>query len=253
MDYSKKFILVDANNLQQKNAPVLSNRTNQKTELNEEFQKDRLMKPAVKEVLELDSQMNQILENKNLSTWEKVSQYNQILGQFQERYKRLMETPVSVKMEVPKSQEVPTAQNLHSADEPVQTTKKDFSILENLKPALRKRGEQLLDILNKSSSVGFTPAGELEVDGKTVTNSNAEQLLSTLLQSKTAKKRYEPIGWSSMIDALKKLDIPEALIPWLKQSSSSSQSTPHLKKVIRQRASNKTDLTRKILKGWSPY
>lgn len=89
MEHAKKFILMDPAKLNstQTAAPVVT-------------KNDTLLtKPEVKELMELDSEMNTILNDKAISVEEKVRLYNQALSKYQSAHKKASDCPIKVSID----------------------------------------------------------------------------------------------------------------------------------------------------------
>lgn len=240
MDYAKKFVLVDANNRQQPKIPIIP-------DVAEKTQQERLLPPDVKQVLDLDTTMGEILNNKDLSAWEKVAQYNQVLGQFQESYKRLIKSPVPVKVENLRSDSQIKDSTQAATISPPERQMEHREILNNLPRRLQDEGRQLLLGLDKSHSMGYKASGELVVNGKTIEGSDLNELLSSVLVSKPTKRRNAPIGYNQFIEAIKTLDLAN------KVSRRTFARLTTGAKRNKSRTVSRTRLAKSIINSWRPY
>lgn len=86
MEHAKKFILVEP-------AKLNSIKTPHQTE----DKRDKLLtKPVVKELMDLDADMEAILKDTSLSAEEKVKLYNQALAKYQSTHQKALAYPIKV-------------------------------------------------------------------------------------------------------------------------------------------------------------
>ena len=134
----------------------------------------------------LDTDMSNILTDPYLSDDRKVQRYTSA----QTRY-NLMNAPANF-------------------DESVENGEKGIpsDVLASLPKNLKSKGNRLLDFIKNNPDINFNERGELIVDGSTIANSHASNLVNHVLK----KSKVPPIGWNLFKDKLQRMNVPRSLL-----------------------------------------
>ena len=134
----------------------------------------------------LDTDMSNILTDPYLTDDKKVQRYTPA----QTRY-NLMNAPASRK-------------------ESAENTEKRISsvVLASLPKNLKSKGNRLLDFTKNEPDINFNERGELIVDGSTIANSHASDLVNHVL----TKSKVPPIGWNLFKNKLQRMNVPRSLL-----------------------------------------
>ena len=81
-------------------------------------------------------------------------------------------------------------------------------VLASLPKNLKSKGNRLLDFIKNSPDINFNERGELIVDGSTIANSHASDLVNHVLK----KSKVPPIGWNLFEDKLQRMNVPRSLL-----------------------------------------
>ena len=224
MEFAKKFILVDPSKLS-----TTKNESNATATSTQQDQYSRLQDTAVKEVYDLDKQLESILKNTTILPMEKVKRYNEVLSRFQDCYKKLKDMPMDVnivnkndrqgdessKLEIAESTQqnnsIPAKSLEHSIGDNGSGLK---AIVQKLPKSLKNRGQVLIDTWTTQEKVSVGNNGELVIDGRYLKGSNASELIDAVLKSRTdpTKKTRPPPGWQAMVTSIKSLQLPKGII-----------------------------------------
>ena len=134
----------------------------------------------------LDTDMSNILTDPYLTDDKKVQRYTSA----QTRY-NLMNAPAS-------------------RDESAENVEKRIpsDVLASLPKNLKSKGNRLLDFIKNDPNINFNERGELIVDGSTIANSHASDLVNYVLK----KSKVQPIGWNQFKDKLQRMNVPRSLM-----------------------------------------
>ena len=81
-------------------------------------------------------------------------------------------------------------------------------VLASLPKNLKSKGNLLLDFINNNPDTNFNERGKLIVDGSTIANSHASDLVNHVLR----KSKVPPIGWNLFKDKLPRMNVPRSLM-----------------------------------------
>ena len=134
----------------------------------------------------LDTDMSNILTDPYLTDDKKVQRYTSA----QTRY-NLMNAP-------------------ESREESPEITEKRIpsDVLASLPKNLKSKGNRLLDFIKNDPDINFNERGELIVDGSTIANSHASDLVNHVLK----KSKVPPIGWNLFKNKLQRMNVPRSLL-----------------------------------------
>lgn len=228
MEYAKKMMLVD---------PASSNVIPSKDIL-----KERLQTPAKRELGNLDKEMLQVLHSYNLSDYEKVHQYNQILSKFQ----MANDTTHRSNTEVTQIDQPPT-QNIESFSKylPLNTIPKQY----------KQKANVLMDILKNSNTITWDSIGTPIIEGRKIVNDNITDYINKAVNPRVKLDNLSE--WDKFKTQLQKLNIPKTLL------SEKAINEVNINKESNRLAQQMTERTDRKSKGvrsrkkkanpWIPY
>jgi len=167
MEHAKKMALVEPRLLD-----VLQNQQKQHLLQNQHL-------PATtKSMAVLDEDMKKIWDRQDLSTEEKVTQYNQALQRYLS-YKEQHERPYPVPV-----------QSMPSADTPVSSSLEEDT-LESIPKTMKNKAKLLLRKVKSHPDLKWSPKGEMIYKGQLHSGSHLSDLVNDLLRH---RKGFEPLG-----------------------------------------------------------
>ena len=192
--------------------------------------------PTLKEVADLDRELLDIINDKNTKDSEKVKLYNQTLSRFQAKYDKLMDSknfqagsqPISTQTTESASStpaSPPPSTQLQSA-EPQQESSSLDDAVSKLPKHLKNKTQQLLRLWKKSMSVNVGHDGALVLNGKEIANSNAGELLSSLVGKQNQTQR--PHGWEELVSFITSMKLPLSVIKSPARGKPSSHNSQFL-------------------------
>lgn len=155
----------------------------------------------------LDSEMEEILNRKDISDSEKWSLYTNVLQRYLNVSKSLRE-PVPIPV-------------LTTEDEQREEESKDKkAVLDTLSHALAQslsaipksfqpKAEVLFNILLDSNEIYWDRTGEVKIGDEELIGSNITDLISDVLR---ARKSFNPVGWEKFSKLLAKLNVPQEIV-----------------------------------------
>ena len=163
-------------------------------------QRQQILTPPVTQVLKnLDSQMSDILSNKQLDDEAKATRYNQVLQRYLTYYDQRKGQPLHVKLTTPKPVETPkpdvvsSEETIKESTAEAETTSAVEQEVRKSVPKLYKTGaRQLLDKIKKNRDVLYwNDKGELVYENKPISGSHMVDLVNDMLRH---RKGFEPVG-----------------------------------------------------------
>jgi hypothetical protein len=192
MNYTKKMMLVSPDMLQQKmSTKELSKKRSAPDEDSEEEYVPRKVDP----VENLEKEMYSILKKRDTEDRDKWSLYYQLL----QRYFRHMD-----------EERKPLLQESDNTDQFEEEKIPKEQILEVMPVSLQRKASALLNWIDRSKGIKWNGTGEVSVGGKKISGSNIIDLVRDLL---TERKIPPPTGMKEFCVSLKKLNVPDSLIP----------------------------------------
>ena len=205
--------------------------------------------------------MKNTSDRKDLSLYEKVDMYHQILQRYLDAEKSSRGTyfaacylVMSDTTKVPKAQRQDTA--LPSGDISSKEVP-DYNLVKHFPKSIRSKAKLLLDSIHhkrlsdNSPTIDWNSRGELIYEGTPVAGSNITDLILDLLQT---RKDFNPTGWQQFIRRLMTINFPEAYVGNLRRRQCMYQlkdpparllPTPPSKRSSRRRASPHTTLSKR--------
>lgn len=247
MDHAKKFILVDPLKFES-----MMKESNTNAQISDVKSKSVLNDPSVAELHELDSEMNKILLDNKLTAAQKVERYNEVLSQFQDKFKLFREKPVNVNVVKDgtsnKPVEMKEDNDVKLEDIEVKREKDSLfmkQIGEGLSKTARARSNALITEWSKQNELQISDNGELIIDDKLITGSNAHELITALLRSRSNPyTKHKPlIGWRDVLNSIKSLKLPNNVIKGFDPNTIASPSAR-----TKQQQSKQRNLNRGIVK-----
>ena len=181
-------------------------------------QRQQILTPPVTQALKnLNSQMGDILSNKQLDDEAKATLYNQVLQRYLIYYDQRKGQPLRVNLTTPKPVETPkpdesseeTSKESTAGSETIPTSAVEQEVIKSV-PKLYKAGaRQLLDKLKENSNVlNWNDKGELVYGNKPISGSHMVDLVNDILRH---RKGFEPVGWSVFARGLARMHVPEIM------------------------------------------
>lgn len=158
--------------------------------------------PLVRKLGELDAEMKLVLDRSDLDDHEKALIYSQTLEKYldvKEKLSRPVQVPLIDKNEskpIPKTTDIPAKSQIDMNIFPLQ---------------YRARAQNLLNHIEKSTSIGFNDRGEILRNGFPIAGSNIIDLVDDAVRYKKHKTET-PIGSDSFVDGLLDSNVPRSLI-----------------------------------------
>ena len=179
-------------------------------------QRQQILTPPVTQTLKnLESQMGDILESKQLGDEEKAKLYNQVLQRYLTYYDQRKGQPLHVKLTTPKTTETPKpVENAESTEEASPDnslpTAVEQEVMKSVPKIYKAGARQLLDKIKKHQDVlHWNDKGELLYENKPIPGSHVVDLVNDTLRH---RKGFEPVGWSVFARGLARMNVPENLV-----------------------------------------
>lgn len=139
---------------------------------------------------ELERDMTDITQTRNMTIHEKVRKYNQRLQDFL-NFKEQSRKPLRVEIEEIPRESLPAKE-----------------ILQNLPVNLRERGARVLDIIRSSDILSWNAKGELVSAGEAIRGSEIVELVNDVLR----QRRYPPVGFEELYKEFKRKNVTKQLV-----------------------------------------
>ena len=195
MQHAKKMVLI---------SPEVLNAAKDKPKSSDATNTDRL-----------DVDMKEILDRRDVSPYDKAQQYNQILQRYLTFYNKSYNKPLSVSvLQDSTSNSEIRPQNVSDEDQTNEssiddTRMKREDVLSNFPAKVTKKGDTILDLIQKSKGVlDWNQQGELIKEGNVIPGSHISDLIYDAVQSSS----FEPLGWEQFLDGLAKMNVPERVV-----------------------------------------
>lgn len=222
--------------------------------------------PLTKKISELDVEMTDILKRQDLDEYNKAKLYQQTLQKYlQVKGKLLAPTPIPIETPLapPMGQQPETTLDHTPTD-----LKAD--IIRSVPATQKSKAGRLVDFISRSPSLGWNERGELMVHGHIIPGSHGVDLVKDLLRT-TRSTKDPPLGWNTLADTLRSMNVPEDLVGnktrwnYIKQSTPTRSTPPGLpetpKKYRRsphqetpsKSIEKKLPKTSSAIKGWEKY
>lgn len=166
----------------------------------EEKQRQQIA-PLAKTVQTLDRQMEETLQQSNLSPDVQMKLFDQQAQRWQ-TYQDKQSVPVSV-----------TLQQSNSSPSPPTSETKDpvmEEVLDTIPKTFRNRAQWLLHRIKRSESLGWNEEGQLVVDGHPIPGTHIVDLVNDVVRKR--KNVPTPSGWDVFARGLRRLHVPQEAI-----------------------------------------
>ena len=178
----------------------------------------------------LDQELKEIINKTDLTPYDKIQRYNQILQRYMTFYNQTTKRPITVKVTqddnvdppVPREDDqAPTHQPQDGDEVPHPegglgtATPPDIHAavdkhLANFPLAIKNKAKTLYDMIRDSNGIlDFNDQGELLLDGHVIKGSHVSDLVYDVLFGKSG---FEPRGVEQFLGGLARLNVPERLI-----------------------------------------
>ena len=182
-------------------------------------QRQQILTPPVTQALKnLDSQMGDILSNKQLDDEAKATLYNQVLQRYLTYYDQRKGQPLHVKLTTPKPVEThkpedsneKTSKESTAEAEIIPTSAVEQEVIKSVAKLYKTGARQLLDKIKENSDVlNWNEKGELLYENKPISGSHMVDLVNDILRH---RKGFEPVGWSVFARGLARMNVPENIV-----------------------------------------
>ena len=185
----------------------------------ERLQRQQILTPPMTQALKnLDSQMGNILSNKQLDDEAKATLYNQVLQCYLTYYDQRKGQPLHVKLTAPKPVETPkpeesseeTSKESTAESEIIPTSAVEQEVIKSVAKLYKTGARQLLDKIKENSDVlNWNEKGELLYENKPISGSHMVDLVNDILRH---RKGFELVGWSVFARGLAQMNVPENIV-----------------------------------------
>ena len=188
-------------------------------------QKQKLQaSPIVRNMINTDTEMSNILQRTDLNDAEKQKLYSTNL----ERYLNLKQQKDN---QIPSVRVVSNAENKEEPKERAQLS--DALVVEHIPKTMRPRATTLLNRLKaRPDIISWDESGQVSVEGKKIPQSNISDLVSDAMR---ARKNFNPTGSREFFRVLSKINMPKDLVRneerWKQVDSSPGREDPSTKQV----------------------
>ena len=173
----------------------------------------------------LDHEMKELLEKTDLTPYDKVQRYNQILQRYLTFYDQTTRRPMNVKIThdrqtdhaaVPENDNQNGNQQSKDDDDTTEpegatdVSRYNEKLLANFPVSIKKKAKTIFDMIQNSKGIlDYNNQGELLLDGHVIRGSHITDLVYDILFGKSG---FEPRGVEQFLDGLVRLNVPERLI-----------------------------------------
>ena len=157
--------------------------------------------PTTNILLDLDEQMRQILNNREMSVGQKVDMYNQTLQKhstFLEQ--RRNPNPATL----PQLPTPPTTDSTPTTADPVFE-----DVIKSLPKTYQRKGRLLMERLQRHPNMTWNDQGELVIKGNTLPGTNVIDLVNDVMRQ---RRKFAPRGWEEFAGELRETNVPQDLI-----------------------------------------
>lgn len=138
----------------------------------------------------LDSQIENILNNKALPSDVKYNLYSQVINKY---------------TDVRENMQKPTKVTVNKISEPQQV----YDLYENIPKNMHKKVKKLINFINSLENVSITPNGAVNIDGHELRNSNISDIVTDFIMN---KKSRPPVGAKQLALEMKLNNVPLNII-----------------------------------------
>ena len=159
--------------------------------------------PIIKNMINTDTDMTNILQRTDVDDTEKQKMYNANL----ERYLNLRPQKDS---EIPTIRIAPSAENEEEPTNPKNAQLSDEVIVKHIPKTMQSRATAILNRLKERPDViTWAKTGEVKLEGENIPQSNISDLISDALR---ARKNFNPTGSKEFFRVLSKINMPKDLV-----------------------------------------
>ena len=156
---------------------------------------------------ELDQEMRDTLDRKDLPLEDKANAYQQILRRYLQRFDQYRNKPLGV---VKVKKEKRGGEESEGDAAPKRVADIEEEVLRTVPKSMKRKAEQLLSRLKTDPVVTWSPNGELSYKGIRVPDSNIVDLINDVLRKR--RTMPDPRGWETFATALRRINIPQELV-----------------------------------------
>lgn len=223
---AKKFFLIDPTNVNQLTNLIQSS--------------NRLQPIQSSEIKRLDSSMLDILNNNNLTTTEKVEQYNKILVEFQ--------NTTSSKPQI--SDET---KNTFKTNQTENDKEDSYNYLLGIPTQYKTKADKLMSMLINSNKIKISKTGSVTINGESIPGSNITDLVNKAVNSRVTFPHLP--GWSNFEELIIEQNVPQSLLSVKVEPSVKKADIKSVPKTSTSKPKNSQPHSPKIvaLRKWLPH
>ncbi len=155
------------------------------------------LNPGIAQLTNLDSGMQNILQNSDLPSDIKHKQYNQLMHNYQTMRDQELNKPMTI--------------NVKSTNSPSSMTVPDDDIIGGMPKNYRNKAKLLLSHVKRAPNIGADEKGQIVIDGRKIEGSNITDLIYDY--AKPPRRNHAPArGWREFGRALKQTNVPKEAI-----------------------------------------
>ena len=155
-----------------------------------QHQQERQFNPLEKAMTSLDGDMQEVLTRRDMSTDEKVKQYNQVLQRYMnygEQQHMAAQAPITMQM-VTTAPADSSNNGESSTFRPTTISAIEQEVVDTVPPRMRKKAQLLMNRIKNSPHLRWTDKGELIYNDQVMTNTNITDLINDALRR---RKHFE--------------------------------------------------------------
>lgn len=169
----------------------------------------------------LDQELKDVLNQVDISPYDKVQRYNQILQRYLAFYNQTTKRPLSVKLthvtnpnlehQPPHQEDINEGLSEALTGTMELDTHTKTKLLSHFPVRFKNKGEAILNLIHDSGGIlSWNKQGELSHSGKLLKGSHVSDLIYDLLQDRRGLE--PPLGFDSFLKGLVEINIPERLV-----------------------------------------
>lgn len=171
---------------------------------NMQHQQNLQTSPLTQKLSSLDSDMDKILRNKELSDDIKLQQYQQTLQRYLNFYGQRKEQPLQIKVESNSKESVEDDQDESPRDDLFNEIHQE--VMDTVPKTTRSRARLSLNKMKKNKDVMYwNERGELLYHGKVIPSTHIADLVRDAVKG---RKSFDPNGWQFFARGLAKINTP---------------------------------------------
>ena len=167
--------------------------------------------PITNALSELDEQMHEVLNSRDLTEQNKVERYNQILQKYSVFDKQKQSFSESLRSPTQSHELDPIRETQEETLQESESNKTSSftDVTQYIPTTYQKKARLLLQRLAQHPEVSWNERGELVVKNETIRGSNVSDLVNDVMRR---RKNFKPLGWEKFAEVLRESNVPQDLI-----------------------------------------